>query len=150
MKIVTKPKGSGVEVVEPFTHNGYTVPVGFVSDGATINPVLYTLFTLGVIFPSTMIIFVLAIYITRTSYHPRNITSAVWHDFMCSISEYEKADKGYLELLYIEGEQHLRARGKWLFVRVWHKVAYDDKNNQRRWLKFLLKSWVYSLFKGKS
>jgi len=91
------------KVVKEFTFKDVVVPAGFISDGASVPRIFWSLFP-----PN------------RTDYLP----CAIVHDCLCTNDDYKKADKHFkecLKCLYVN--KYVRYI-MYYAVRIYHKLRY--------------------------
>ena len=120
MKIT--PFRGNVRVVETFTYKDVTIEAGYLSNGATLYYLFYSLALLGLVSTWFLWLLVLALFIVRTPFYPSSLRGAVVHDYLCELGEYEKADRYYIEIL-LEDEDRVRAYSKWIGVRIYHFIT---------------------------
>lgn len=98
-------KSHRFKVVKPFRFRDITIPEGFVTDGASVPRIFWSLFP-----PN------------RTDYLP----CAIVHDFLCDLGDYKKADQYFHDCL-----EHLRVSKfarvtMYLAVRIYHLIRYQQ------------------------
>jgi len=139
-EINISPIGSNFVVEDNYNAYGIVVPKGFVSNGATLNPLFWFILTLSFFNPILLWLLPLFLFVLRTSFHPRHLTASVVHDYICEeMEEYELADTIFEQLMLESGETKWRVAVKVFGVRLWHKAAYRDDNRPRWWFKMILK-----------
>ena len=98
-------KSHKFKVAKPFTFRDIRIPKGFVTDGASVPRIFWS------IFPPN-----------RTDYLP----CAIIHDYLCDLEVYKKADRCFLECL-----KHLRVSKfatytMFIAVRLYHIIRYKE------------------------
>ena len=98
-------KSHKVKVLKSFAFNGVTVPSGFISDGASVPRIFWS------IFPPN-----------RTDYLP----CAILHDYLCDLEEYRVADEYFKDCLECLKVDRFSRAILYLSVRFYHKLRYRE------------------------
>jgi len=98
-------KSHKFKVAKPFTFRGIMIPKGFVTDGASVPRVFWSLFP-----PN------------RTDYLP----CAIVHDYLCDLREFRKADECFLECLKHLKVSKFTTYTMFIAVRLYHMIKYKE------------------------
>ena len=96
-------KGHKFKVLEPIQVGSFTIPKGYVTDGASVPRVFWCLFP-----PN------------KTDYLP----CAIIHDYLCDKGLYKKADKTFKECLKSIGCNKFTIYSMYFAVRFYHIIRY--------------------------
>ena len=113
---VTPLKGNKYKVIKKIVYKDIVVPAGYRTDGANIPRILW-------------------------SFVPPNksdlLPAVIIHDYICDQRQYKKADNYFEDVLKSLSVNKTLIKILVTGVRVWHKVAYTEDNQDRAWFKLL-------------
>ena len=107
-KVIVMPNGTyNFEVYEDYTYKGFTVPAGYITDGASVPRIFWSIFP---------------------PYKPEYFTAVIVHDYLCEqaryLHEFLEADDVLLEML---GDLRIDRLQKFILYyscRWYHKIRY--------------------------
>jgi len=120
MKIT--PIYNKVKLLEPYKYKDILIPAGYMSNGATLSYVYYSICLLSLLDFHLLWLLVILLFVVRTPFYPSSLEASIVHDYLCEKEMYATADRYFLEIL-LSREDIVRAYSKWIGVRIWHIVT---------------------------